>query len=82
MAIAFKTVGRYHNDFYILNLLKYILTGNMSSIFFVNLREKNGLTYNISVDLAAFDNTGSFTILTSVDDEKLISYSKNRSYKW
>ena len=76
MAIAFKTVGRYHNDFYILNLLKYILTGNMSSIFFVNLREKNGLTYNISVDLAAFDNTGSFAILTSVDDEKLISYSK------
>ena len=48
----------------------------MSSIFFVNLREKNGLTYNISVDLAAFDNTGSFTILTSVDDEKLVSYSK------
>jgi len=74
IALGFKTVGRYHPDFYILNLLKYILTGNMSSIFFINLREKNGLTYNISVDHSAFENTGAFTILTSVDDDKLIEY--------
>ena len=75
MALGFKTVGRYHQDFYTLNLLKYILTGNMSSIFFINLREKNGLTYNISVDHSAFEKTGAFTILTSVDDDKLIKYT-------
>jgi len=81
MAIGFKTVGKYHSDYYGLNLLKYILTGNMSSIFFINLREKNGLTYNISVDLAAFEKTGAFTILTSVDDAKLIKYTENNKVK-
>ena len=57
------------------------MTGNMSSIFFINLREKNGLTYNISVDLAAFETTGSFTILTSVDDDKLVKYMDNGNEK-
>lgn len=81
MAISFKTVGKRHKDFYTLNLLQYILTGNMSSIFFINLREKNGLTYNVSVDLAAFDHTGAFTILTSVDDGKLINYVDKNEIK-
>ena len=81
MAIGFKTVGRYHPDFYVLNLLKYIITGNMSSIFFINLREKNGLTYNVSVDHASFENTGAFIILTSVDDDKLIKYKDKDSEK-
>ena len=45
----------------------------MSSILFVNLREKAGLTYNIRIDTSFFEKYGCFVILTSVDQDKLVS---------
>ena len=45
------------------------------------VREKNGLVYNVSVDNSEYENSGMFTILTSVDKTKLISYLENDSQK-
>merc|ERR1711871_1575429 len=51
-----------------------ILAGNMSSRLFIELREKNGLTYNVSIDNSEYIKSGLFCILTSVDKHKLIKY--------
>ena len=55
-----------------MNILKIILAGNMSSILFVNLREKAGITYSISIDTSFFAQYGCFVILTGVDNDKLV----------
>lgn len=75
IAIGFRTVNQYNSDRYILELVKYILVGNMSSRLFINLREKNGLTYNVGIDNMHYETTGCFNIITSVDRDKLLEYT-------
>jgi predicted Zn-dependent peptidase len=72
IAIGFRTTNMYDNDRYVLDMIEYILSGNMSSRLFTNLREKNGLTYNIDVDNSNYEFSGTFAILTSVDKSKVI----------
>ena len=67
LALGFRTANLNSEDKYILDILKIILAGNMSSILFTNLRENNGITYNVSIDHGSFEQNGGFTILTSVD---------------
>ena len=43
----------------------------MSSRLFTDLREKNGLSYNVSVDLSYYQECGSFIIYTSFDKDSL-----------
>jgi predicted Zn-dependent peptidase len=74
IALGFRTVNQYSNDRYILELIKYILVGNMSSRLFINLREKNGLTYNVGIDNMHYETTGCFNIITSVDRDRLLDY--------
>ena len=81
IALGFRTCNIYSPDSYVLDILKVVLAGNMSSRLFTHLREKNGLVYNVSVDNSEYENSGMFTILTSVDKTKLISYLENDSQK-
>ena len=46
----------------------------MSSRLFINLREKNGITYNVGIDNMEYEFSGCFNIITSVDRDKLIEY--------
>ena len=72
LALGFRVCGRHNKDFYALDLLRIILTGNMSSLLFVELREKNGLTYSIGIDYDTYDTVGNFIIITNVDKHRLI----------
>ena len=81
IALGFRTCNIYSTDSYVLDILKVVLAGNMSSRLFTHLREKNGLVYNVSVDNSEYENSGMFTILTSVDKAKLISYVENDTQK-
>ena len=74
IAFGFRTCNIYNPDVYYLDILKIILAGNMSSRLFIELREKNGLTYNVSIDNSEYIKSGLFCILTSVDKHKLIKY--------
>ncbi len=67
----------YHKDIKILEFICDILSGNMSSRLFINLREKNGLTYNCHTELSYYRNMGNLTIITSVDKLKLTSFNEN-----
>ncbi len=83
IAMAFRTVDLYDQDKYILDLIQVILAGNMSSRLFINLREKRGLTYNVSIDDSSYESSGLFCILTSVDKDKLLNHkdSSNQQMK-
>ena len=78
IALGFRCCGRDNKDFYSLKLLEIILASNMSSLLFINLREKNGLTYSVHIDLSVFEKIGSFIILTSVDKTKLFNKDKKK----
>ena len=77
ISIGFPIEGIFTDDRYCLDLIKVILAGNMSSRLFTDLREKNGLSYNVSVDLSYYKECGSFIIYTSVDKNSL--FFKNNS---
>jgi len=72
LALGFRVCSRYDDDFYLLDIVRIILSGNMSSLLFVELREKNGLTYTVSIDYDTFDTIGNFIILTNVDKNRLL----------
>ena len=77
LAVGFRICKRDHSDYFLLDILRIILCGNMSSLLFVELREKNGLTYTVNIDFDAYENVGNFIILTNVDKKRLItSYNK------
>tara|TARA_B100001093_G_C26833993_1_gene1017500 strand:- start:634 stop:2013 length:1380 start_codon:yes stop_codon:yes gene_type:complete len=81
ISISFLTCDLYHKDRVILELISDILSGNMSSRFFVNLREKRGLTYSCHTELSNYENAGNFSIITSVDKNKLTSFIENNKNK-
>lgn len=73
LTIGFKTTDMYNDDRYVLEVIKNILSGNMSSRLFINLREKNGLTYSISINNSEYEYSGCFVIQTSVNKDKIIT---------
>ena len=79
MSVGFRSVSRTDDSEAAFDILKVILAGNMSSILFTNLRENNGITYNVSIDNSNFEKSGIFTILTSVDREKLITFKDSKT---
>ena len=79
ICIGFKTCSKFNKDKHVLDVLENMLVGNMSSILFREIREKNGLTYSISIDSSNYKNLGCFNILTSVDSEKFIMYKSEKN---
>ena len=78
LAIGFKVCNMFNKDKYVLLLIKIILAGNMSSRLFTQLRENNGLSYNIDIDLSHYETTGGFIIYTSLDKNSLIIKNINK----
>ena len=72
LTIAFQTCNQYSADKYILNFLRNVLSGSLSSRLFTILRDKNGLTYRSSISTSYFEVGGEFTIYTQMDSSKLI----------
>ena len=77
VAIGFPIESRYTEDKFTLEVIKILLAGNMSSRLFIDLRETHGLSYNVSVSIDYYKNTGCFYIYTSFDKDSL--FMKNES---
>ena len=73
ITIGFRTVDIYSDETYPLDIINAILTGSMSSLLFINLREKYGLTYNVDIEQTQYKLGGAFIILTSVDKDRLLN---------
>ena len=81
IGLGFRTTNMYNDDKYLLDIARVILAGNMSSRLFTDLREDRGLTYTIHIDASEYRPSGHFTILTSVDKNRLIEYNDNGETK-
>ena len=81
IGLGFRTTNMYNDDKYLLDIARVILAGNMSSRLFTDLREDRGLTYTIHIDASEYRPSGHFTILTSVDKNRLIEYNDNNETK-
>jgi len=65
-------VGGYqqnHEDRYVSYVLNTLLGGSMSSRLFQNVREKRGLAYAVFSGLAAYRDTGAFTVYAGCANE-------------
>lgn len=70
ITLAFPTVNYSDPLSFVLEIISIILGGNMSSRLFIELREKQGLVYNISCTTEYFKDTGSFSISCSTFNDK------------
>lgn len=78
LAFGFRTCNFFSNEKYILNLLKFVLTGPIISRFFRILREENGLTYNTNISINNYECYGDFTVFTQVNPHKIIKNGKKK----
>ena len=70
LVIGLHALPRLHPDRYKLGLLHVMLGANMSSRLFEEVREKRGLAYEIKTNIAAYQDTGAFTVSAGVETEK------------
>jgi len=71
LVLGFPVCSKYHSDRFVLDIINIILAGNMSSRLFVELREKRGLSYTVSIDASYYDTCGGFLIHTGFDKNSL-----------
>ena len=72
VCIGFKTCSLFNKDRYTFRLLKNIMSGYFSALLPLNLREKNGLTYNSDISVDYYESTGYFVIDTVTEHSKLL----------
>jgi predicted Zn-dependent peptidase len=61
----------------VLNVLRNIIGGSMSSRLFVELREKRGLTYNSGAYISLYEPAGVFIIHATTDTSRLLKDGSN-----
>ncbi len=71
LTIGARTVCSSHKDSPKLDLMSALLSGGTSSRLFVELREKNALTYDVTCDHNKGTDFGYFSINCAVKDQKL-----------
>lgn len=58
-----------HPDFYVLKYLSVLLGGFFGSRLMTNVRERNGYTYHIEADVAAFGSRNAFSVTSEAANE-------------
>ena len=71
ICIAFKGVSATHHDRYTLDLLSAVLGDGMSSRLFLELREKQGLVYDVHTTSSHLKDCGSFITYAGVEPSKV-----------
>lgn len=70
LSLALPGLSYFHPDRFTLGLLNVILGDGMSSRLFVEIREKQGLAYDIHSYLSHFFDAGAMTIYAGVEPKK------------
>jgi len=71
LAMGARTVCSSHKDVPVLDVMSALLTGGTSSRLFIELREKNALTYDVNSDHNKGVDFGFFSIGCAVKDKNL-----------
>jgi predicted Zn-dependent peptidase len=72
MSIGARTASSRHQDTPVIDLICALLSGGTSSRLFVELREKNALTYDVNSDHNKGIDFGYFSINCAVKDKNLV----------
>jgi predicted Zn-dependent peptidase len=70
--IGFRTCNHSSKDKYILNLIKYVMSGSFSSRMFTVLREQHGLTYSSDASTHYCEIGGEFVFSAESDSKRVI----------
>ena len=70
--IGVRAYRKNHPDRFAQRILNAILGENMSSRLFQQIREKMGLSYDISSNMERFQDTGSMLVAGAVDERNLV----------
>ncbi|MCH8110001.1 MAG: insulinase family protein [Chloroflexi bacterium] len=73
LSIALPGVSLVHPDRYALDILSVILGEGMSSRLFVEVREKEGLAYDVHSGVTHFQDCGAFVVTAGVDPSRVYS---------
>ena len=71
LSIAVPGLSMRHPDRYALDLLSVILGEGMSSRLFIELRETQGLAYDVHSGVAHFMDSGAFVVTAGVDPKRV-----------
>lgn len=71
LQISFRSVCRHDPRIMALRLLRRILCGSGSARLHMNLRERLGIVYSVDANIAAYEETGYFSIELSTGAENL-----------
>jgi len=71
LQISFRSVARGDTRIMALRLLRRILCGSGSARLHLNLRERLGIVYSVDANIAAYEETGYFSIELSTATENL-----------
>jgi len=71
LIMGFPALSYFDDRLPVLTVLSVILGGNMSSRFFIKIREKMGLCYFIKSELDVYQDTGSFKVHLGLDSRNL-----------
>ncbi|MBI4332300.1 MAG: insulinase family protein [Chloroflexi bacterium] len=71
LCLALRGIPLLHPDRYALDLLSVVLGEGMSSRLFQEIREKQGLAYDIHSYISYFQDTGSLAVSAGVDPQQL-----------
>lgn len=72
LAMGIRALGITDPRRYIYKVMSIILGGNMSSRLFLNIRERQGLSYYISASTQAFTDTGYLEVNAGVDNKRVL----------
>jgi len=70
VCLAVPALSLGHPDRYAFNLMNTILGDGMSSRLFLNLREEQGLAYDVQSSTSSFRDTGSLVVYCGVEPQK------------
>lgn len=71
LQLSFRSVSRHDPRIMALRLLRRILCGSGSARLHMNLRERLGIVYSVDANIAAYEETGYFSIELSTGPENL-----------
>jgi predicted Zn-dependent peptidase len=71
LQLSFRSVARHDPRIMALRLLRRILCGSGSARLHMNLRERLGIIYSVDANIAAYEETGYFSIELSTGPENL-----------
>ncbi|MFN8533696.1 MAG: pitrilysin family protein [Dehalococcoidia bacterium] len=71
LSISIRALDAHHPDRYALDLLNIILGEGMSSRLFLEIRENQGLAYDVHSYSSRFQDTGALTVYAGVDPKRI-----------